>query len=403
MFWAHMQRIVLANGLTILHVPRDTDTVCIEVNVHTGSNHEAPACAGISHFIEHLLFEGTTSRPTSYAVSNEIERLGGEFNAATSNERTFFYVKVAKAHFRVALDVLADIIRNPLFDPKIIEKEKRIIIDEIKLVNDQPRYFQWVLFQNTLFHTHPAKNPIYGTESAIRGMTRQTIVDYYQKHYVPQNMTVVIVGSAVKTIDLIKRAFGGMQGTTPPLLITREPAPTHHVQKTVHRKTLQSYLILGYQTVPRDQKDSFVFDVIRAILGRGQSGKIFNEIRTKRGLAYDVGVLHNPSTDFGYFAIYVNTNPKNIPEVKRIILSEVSKLTDVADKDLSEAKTFLEGEFLLHTEDTQKMADVVAFWEQSVHATSVQDYLKNIRQVSREDITRAIRRYCRYHTLTVIR
>jgi predicted Zn-dependent peptidase len=402
MFWGSMQRRILPNGLLIIYVPRDTDTVCIEVNVHAGSNHETPAVAGISHFIEHMLFEGTPRRPDSYHISNEIERLGGDLNAATSNERTFFYVKVQDRHFSIALDVMADIIMNPLFDERIIEKEKRIVIDEIKLVNDQPRYYQWIMFQNALFARHPARNPIYGSESAIKNLTRAQILSYYRTHYTPDNMTIVIVGKVPDCIGRVAAAFGMLKGNAPKQPVFREPAQGKNTIVTAHRKTLQSYMILGYKTPPRSDPDSFAFDIVRAILGRGQSGTIFNEVRTKRGLAYDVGVLHNPNTDFGFLAVYVNTHQKNIPEVKRIILQELQARRSVTATELSEAKTFLEGEYLMHAEDTQKMADNVAFWEQSSSAGSSLEYVKKIRAVTGKAVSLAIERYCRHYSMTII-
>ena len=129
-----MNKIVLKNGLTIIHYPKDSKVVCIEINVMVGSNNESEKVRGISHFIEHMLFEGTIERPDSYEISNQIEKLGGELNAATSNERTFYFIMIAKQHFDIAFDILSDIISSPLFDEKLIEKEKKIVIDEINKI-----------------------------------------------------------------------------------------------------------------------------------------------------------------------------------------------------------------------------------------------------------------------------
>jgi predicted Zn-dependent peptidase len=397
-----MQTKVLQNGLKVIYEHKDSNAVCILASVFAGSNSEEPRIAGISHFIEHMLFEGTAKRKDSFAVSNEIESLGGDLNAATSNERTFYYIKVLNKHFNKAVDVLSDILFHPLFEPSILKKEKRVIIDEIKLVNDQPRYYQWILFQNTLFKRHPARNAVYGTIDTIDGLARSDVLGYYRSHYRPNNMVVVIVGNVPDVFSKVSAYFDAPAAVVPLIRAIEEPPADKPVVKRIQRKTLQSYVVIGWKTPPRNHKDSYTLDVIRGILGRGQSGKIFDEIRTKRGLAYDVGVLHNPSTDFGYFAIYVNTNKKNIPSVQAIILDEIAGLKNATQTELNEAKTFLEGEFLLQAEDNQKLADLIAFWSQAVDGESVKDYLKRIKAVTAADISSVIKKYFKNHTMVVI-
>jgi predicted Zn-dependent peptidase len=397
-----MQTKIMKNGLTVIYVERNTRTVCIEVNVNSGSNSETAEVAGISHFIEHMIFEGTPSRPNSFEVSNEIESLGGDLNAATSNERTLFYVKVLDKHFDIALDVMKDILQNSLFDQKIIEKEKGIIADEIRLVNDQPRYYQWIMFQSALYREHPAKNPIYGTLETIKAIDRDKILRHYSTYYRPNNMTVVVVGSVKDVFSKVAAAFGSMIPAEIPKYSASEPAQTENLVLKESRGTQQSYMVLGCKTAFRLEDDSYALDVARAILGRGQSGKIFNEVRTKRGLAYDVGVLHNPSTDFGYFAVYVNTSKKNISKVRDIVLSEIASLSSIGDKELIEAKTFIEGELLLQAEDNQKMADLVASWRQADRSVDIAKYLQRIKAVKKVDVGKAVDRYFKNYTMTVI-
>jgi len=398
-----MESVILDNGLRVIFLRQPSNTVTIEVNVKVGSNNEKKSQQGISHFIEHLLFEGTKNRPDSFKISNEIEKLGGELNAATSNERTFYFVKVLNKHFDIALSIISDIIQNPLFREDVIEKEKHVVIDEIKLVNDQPRFYQWVFFQSTLYKKHPAKNPIYGKISTVQNTDRSMILDYYQRHYLPNNMTVVVVGDVDDVFSKVTDAFSGLKkNELAQLSIENEPRQPAPIVKMVKRDTIQAYLILGYRSALRREQDSYVLDVIRAILGRGQSGKIFNEIRTKRGLAYDVGVLHNPSTNFGYFAVYINTGKDKIVKVRDLVLVELEKITNISDLELKEAKTFLEGEHLMQTEDTQKMADILASWDQAGDFALVDSYVKNIKAVTREDITRVAEKYFKNYTMTVI-
>jgi len=393
----------MKNGLKIIYLEKTSNSVCIEVNVRVGSNNEDESVAGISHFIEHMLFEGTKRRPDSFQISNEIEKLGGDLNAATSNDRTFFYTRVPNKHFDIALDVISDIITGPLFDAEKIEKEKNIVKDEIKLVNDQPRYFQWILFQKALYRDHPAGRPIYGYTRAIEELDREKITEYYSKYYNPDNMTIVIVGDVGDVFSKVEKRLSSTKGPkTKEQEIEVEKLHTEPVTKELKKDTLQAYSILGYITVNRKHKDSYVLDVIRAVAGRGQSGKIFNEIRTKRGLAYDVGVYHSPNSDFGFFAVYVNTNKKNLEKVKEIIIKELIKLKKITPEELLEAKTFLEGDFLLQSEDNQKLADMLAFWDQADSAESAMEYVKNIKKVTKEDISRVVDKYFKNHTVAVI-
>jgi len=395
-----MLKETLDNGLNLMYVERDSKTVCIMVNVGVGSNDETEDVAGISHFIEHMLFEGTKKRANSYLISNEIEKLGGEFNAATSNERTFYYVKVPAKHFSVAADVMSDIISDPLFSKEHIEKEKSIVIDEIKLVNDQPRFYQWVKFQKSLYDKHPAKNPIYGSIESIHSMDQEKVLDYYKEHYRAGNMSVAIVGKA--DIAEAKKLFGAINSGSVKKQVYSEPAIRESRTVSEKKDTIQAYAIIGFQTASRDDEDSYVLDVIRAVLGRGQSGKIFNEIRNKRGLAYDVGVLHNPSTDFGYMAFYVNTNKKNVEKAKSIVIDEIGKLKDISAKDLEEAKTYLEGEYLMQAEDNQKMSDMLCWWDQISDYERAFDYVERIMVVSAADVKRVVEKYFDNYVMSVI-
>ncbi|MEK6938078.1 MAG: pitrilysin family protein, partial [Nanoarchaeota archaeon] len=189
-----MQKVVLPNGLTIIYEARKSKSIVVEVLTKVGSNQEKPTERGISHFIEHITFEGTAKRPTNQLISNEIERVGGDFNAYTTNERTCFYVKVLKKHFPLAVEILADILQNSLFNKKEIEKEKRVVLKEIDLVNDEPKFYQWILLQKNLFQKHPVRYPTYGSKEVIKNLSRDKLLKYFHQHYVPANMVISIVG-----------------------------------------------------------------------------------------------------------------------------------------------------------------------------------------------------------------
>jgi predicted Zn-dependent peptidase len=398
-----MKKIILKNGLTLLVDQRKTDTITVQATVKTGSNNETKGIHGISHFIEHMLFEGTKNRKEAKIISNEIESLGGELNAYTSNERTCFYVKVPKKHFLKALDIVSDVLINPLFDNKAIEKERKIILKEINMVNDEPRFYQWILFQGKLFQKNHTKYPVYGFIQDVNKLNRKDILRYYEKYYVPNN-TIISVSGDVKNIQIRDYFINFNKGRDISIKRIIEPKLTKSIVVKEKRKMLNSYLVLGYKTVSRLQKDSYVLDVIKAILGRGQSGRIFEEIRGKRGLAYEVGVHNEANNDYGFFSIYLNTDKTKVEVVKKIILEEMEKLKnhDLTEKELKEAKGYLEGQYILENEDTHDRADSLCFWESIKDANLAKGYLKEIRKVTMKDISKIAKKYFGNYCLAMV-
>jgi len=389
-----MKEYILPNGLKVLIEKKSSPSVAILINVNVGSNNETPANYGITHFIEHLMFEGTLKRPNSMLISNEIEKIGGELNAATSNERTFYFAKVPKKDFKTALDVLSDITQNSLFTKESIEKERKIILDEINMVTDDPKFHQWVLFQKALYRNHPAKSPVYGSKESVKRITEEQIREYYDNHYRPNNMIITIVGGVNGVISDVKNAFKDFHKK--PLIKTRTiNEPKEKRAKTVKeiKNTLQSYMVLGYKTMPRLQKDSYVLDVIKGHLGRGQSGRLFQEIRVKHGLAYDVGIMHDPNADYGFFSAYIGTHKKNLQKCKNIILSEFNKLQDMTIGELYDAKKFIQGEYILDNEENFRFADTLAFFTMASKPRKAFDYIKDIESVSLEDVKRVAAKY----------
>ena len=391
-----MERIVLPHGLRIIGLKKPTDSVTLQVSVSVGSDFEHKKNNGISHFIEHMLFEGTPSRKDARTITNEIESLGGEINAFTSNERTCYYIKVPKEHFAKALGILADIVQHPLFNPVFLEKERKVILREISLYRDEPRSYQWVLFQKALFRDHPAGFPTYGTNTSVNGLSRNDLFGFYSEHYGPKQTVIACVGDYPKNaLDSIGRAFKELE--------TRKGhqqmagAPKGQAGKTISEKRPinHAYLVIGCQTPLRLHRDTYALDVIRSILGRGQSGLIFEEIRNKRGLAYDVGVHHEAGKGYGFFAVYLNTLKKNISLALDIIRKEFTKLGSISAKDIEEAKGYIIGQLTLDHEDTHRLADALGFWEHIQDARLEIEYLKKIKMVSAQDVKEAANRYLR--------
>ncbi|MBU1974592.1 MAG: insulinase family protein, partial [Nanoarchaeota archaeon] len=358
-----MQKATLSNGLKIIYEKKERQSVVVEVMIKVGSNDENVHERGLSHFLEHMLFEGTKSKPTNRAITNEIEKIGGDFNAYTTNERTCFYIKVLKKHYSKAVNILADILKNSLFKESDVAKEKNIVLREIDLVNDEPSYYQWILLQKNLFKNHPCRNPTYGDKKVIDNLTREKVVNYFNHYYIPNNMVISVVGNIPQWKKEIEKQFILEKKPNIKRQSVKEPTASKNVIKKEKKKISSTYTILGFKTVPRTSPDIYPLEVINSFLGRGQSGRIFTELRSKRGLAYDVGSQNISEATFGYFAVYATIKKKNIKLVKKLILNELEKLQQLTEKDLLEAKNYIEGNYLLELEDTQKLADQLLAWE----------------------------------------
>ncbi len=399
-----MHKYTLSNGIKLIFEKNSSKSVAIEVMFKVGSNYENKKINGISHFLEHMLFEGTKNRTSSREIANEIEKYGAEFNAYTSLDRTAFFIKIINKKFEKALDILSDMVADSLFDKKKIEKEKQVILKEINMVTDDPKQHQWILFQKNLFEKHPAKNPTYGTIKAVKNLNRNLILNYCNKYYIPNNMVISVVGNVNNVKEKIEKYFGNLKKRK---FITRkeikEPLQTKIKKFVEKRKTQSSYILFGYKTMPRTNKDSYVLDIIASILGKGQSGWLFDEIRNKRGLAYQVGVQSENEKDYGYFAVFANLDKKNIEKSKEIILQQFKKLNNINKKELNEAKTFIEGNYALNMEDNFQAADKLAFWETISSASLANTYIKNIKKVKISDVKRVAKKYLtKNYTLIVI-
>ena len=386
-----IRKFRLKNGLRIVELKRKSDIVTVQINVDVGSINETKKIRGISHFIEHMLFEGTKKR-NSEQIANSIESLGGQLLAYTSEENTCFFVKIKNNYFEKALEILSDILINPSFDENLIEKERKIILSEIKLVKDQPLHYQFVLLSGILFDRFPAKNPVYGSVETVKSITRKDLVDYHKKYYTAPNMVLSVVGDVKNCKEKINKYFKKANNSKIKKLF-KEEKKNRKKTKIEKRKINQSYAVLGYKIPKRKENDSYVFDVIRAILGRGLSGKLFREIRVKHGLAYDVGVYNAPEINYGIFTVYFSTDKKNIKKCVELTLNEFKKLKNITKKELDEAKHFIEGEFAVDNEDSQKLAANLNKWDLSSRAEDCIDYVKRIKKVSKKDIERIVKKY----------
>ena len=272
------------------------------------------------------------------------------------------------------------------------------------MVTDEPRFHQWVIFEGALFKKHPVRNPTYGMVSSVKRINRQDIFRYYKKVYNSKNIIISVVGDVRDPAEKIEAAFGRVKrGEAMKALKIKEPLQKRIQRKTETRNVLNSYVVMGYKTTDRGDRDSYTLDVIHAILGKGQSGKLFHEIRTKLGLAYEIGVHSESASDYGFFSVYFNTDKKKIKRVVKIILNELQNLKNTSEQELFEAKTSIEGSYLLQEEDTHRMADEFASWEQVSKAKDAERYISRINKVTLRDIRQVAEKYfTKYYTLAVI-
>jgi len=396
-----MKKITLNNKLKIILYPKKTQTTTIAVHIKVGSNNESKSVLGISHFIEHMLFEGTSTR-SSLQIASEIEKIGGELNAATSNERTFFYAQVPNKHIKTAVEILADILQNPLFQTSKIEKERKVITNEIKLITDEPRFHQWILFTKVLFQNNPAKNPVYGSEATVKNIKKSQLLNYYKKYYNANNIFITIIGNT-NCLNLIKKHFSKLKPKqTPKVKINKEPP---QIKKTLKEKKqiLQSYIVLGYKTPTRLNKETYALDLLENILGYGQSSKLFTTIRNKYGLVYEIGLEHESKKDYGFFAAYANTNKKNIQKVISLILREFNNIQDLTEKELQQAKTSIEGLFKLTSDNPQKLSDLIGYWETIKDSNLAGTYIEEIKKVTLKELKQTAKKYLtNNYTLSII-
>jgi predicted Zn-dependent peptidase len=399
-----MKRLTLSNGLEVIYKHLPGKTLTCEVMVKVGSNNEIEGERGISHMIEHLLFEGTRKRPTGRAIANEIEIVGGEFNAYTTSVRTNYHIKLLSKDFKLAMDVLSDVLFHPLFLEKSFLRERSVVLKEIDMLYDNPRYYQWIILQDILFTRHPSKKPVYGDKKQILKLNVGDIQKYYQKHYVPSNMVLSIVGDIPNWKEISKKYFGIIQSNSkkPKAITHKEPYQKRNRKKIEKRPVMNTQVVIGYHTVSRRHKDSYVLDVIDGILGRGQSGRIFTQLREKRGLAYDVGTHHVSDIDFGYFALFCSVDKKNVPIVQKVVKEELKKLLLIDKKDLKEAQKFVEGNFYLNLESTHQLADQILVWEHICGAQTINKYVKNVKSVTINDVKRIVKKYFTYSSTVII-
>jgi len=361
------QKTSLDNGLRILtaRMPH-TPSVSLGVFIGTGSRYEDDEVAGISHFIEHLCFKGTRKRPTSNEISEAIEGVGGLINAGTDKELTVYGCKVARPHFPIAIDVLADMLLNSRFAPQDIETERQVIIEEIKLTKDSPPQRVGLLADDLLWPNHPLGRDIAGSEQSMNSINRETILSNFKSHYLPTNTVISVAGdiSHQEVVSSLGQTLGNWTNKRP------NPSYQPYQEKEAPRlcietkDTEQAHLCLALPGLALPHPERFTLSLLNVILGEGMSSRLFIEIRDRLGLTYSIHSFVDHFLDSGSIAICASVEPKNLKQAIRAILEEVSKLREkVSESELAKAKEFSKGRLLLRLEDSRSVSNWVGAQE----------------------------------------
>ncbi len=354
------QKVTLNNGLRIItaNMPH-TRSVSICIFIGTGSRYETEVQAGTSHFIEHMLFKGTQRRATSKEIAEAIEGVGGTLNAGTDKELTLYWCKVTRPHFSLALDVLADIVLHSKFDPQDIDKERQVVIEEIRMSRDSPSQRVNMLIDELLWPNHPLGRDIAGSKESVAAITKNTMLEYLASQYLPTNTVVTIAGDIQhqEVITAVRQTLGNWtnQRTRSGYLAYKEQ-PVQQLSTEI-RDTEQAHLCLALRGLPLLHPKRFVISLLNVILGGGMSSRLFVEIRDKLGLAYSIHSYIEHFLDSGSVTIYAGVEPKNLPTAVKAILEQLFRLKElVPESELSKAKELSKGHLLLSMEDSRAVA-----------------------------------------------
>lgn len=353
----------LENGLRLILVPiSEVESVTSLVLVGAGSRYENAKNNGVSHFLEHMAFKGTKKRPTAREISSLIDGIGAESNAFTGKEITGYYIKSSSQHIDISLDILSDILTQPLLSDGEIEHEKGVITEEINLYEDMPVRKIGDVFEELLYGNTPMGRDIAGPKKNIKDMKREDFVAYMKSLYSASNMAVVVAGKFdQKTIlEKINSYFGGLKKFPTSGFEQVSDLQSGPQIKLKHKKTEQSPFMLGVRTTGlEDKKEQYVLEVLASVLGGGMSSRLFHEVRERRGLAYSVRADAESYHGLGYFYAFAGVDKARIEEAIQVVRDEMLKLThdgEITPEELYKAKEYMKGHFILDLEDTRSVA-----------------------------------------------
>jgi predicted Zn-dependent peptidase len=343
----------LASGLSVVtdRMPH-LESASLGVWIGSGSRDEADDEHGISHLLEHMAFKGTKRR-NARQIAEEIEAVGGDLNAATSVESTAYYARVLKADVPLALDVLADILSNPTFDPEELRREQNVIVQEIGASEDAPDDLVFERLQETAFPNQPVGRSILGTRETVRSFNPKRLRVYLARQYRAPDMIVAAAG-AVEHAAIVAEVEARFAGFAGPAAATPQPAHFHGGTRVEPRDLEQVHIALALQGLPVGDEQLYSLQVFTSVLGGGMSSRLFQEVREKRGLCYTINAFHMPYSDTGLFALYAGTDEADAPELMRVVIDQIGNATEtVNEAEIARAKTQLKAGLLMALESSE--------------------------------------------------
>jgi predicted Zn-dependent peptidase len=391
-------KTVLKNGLRVITIPMaDNPSVTVLVMVAAGSKYETKVENGISHFLEHMVFKGTPRRPKAADISRELDSIGAQHNAFTSQEYTGYYAKVDSRHVALALDVVADLYNNPLLDAVEMEKEKGVIVEEIRMYEDIPQAKVGRLFMELVYGDQPAGWDIAGTESNVRSFSREAVVDYRSAHYVAEATTVVVSGhfNEKQILADIEKSFAGISSLKKKDKVKVKEKQDGPQVKIGLKETDQTHLILGVRSFPISSSYRPALSVLSAILGKGMSSRLFDKLRNEMGICYYVGADSDLYTDHGIFEVSAGVDNSRVDEAIKVILSELSKTIKekVSEIELTKVKDFIAGNTMLGLETSDDRANYAGMKEVlEGKVKTPEESIAKIRAVTAEQVLEVARK-----------
>jgi len=386
----NIHRQVLPNGLTIISEEmKHIRSVSIGIWIKTGSRDEEAKSNGISHFIEHMVFKGTRNR-SAEAIARQVDSIGGNLDAFTAKECVCFNVKVLDEHLPIAFDVLSDLVLNPVFAAEDIVRERRVILEEIKMDEDNPDYLVHEIFTQNFWKDHPLGKPILGTKETVKGFEQPLVLDLYQKRFTAGNFTIAAAGNlnhkefvelVAKHFDRMKPATNGFHGAPPKIV----PRITLRNKKSLE----QVQICVGVPSHPIAHEKRFASYVLNTLLGGGMSSRLFQNIRERQGLAYAIYSDLNPYRDTGCLSVYAGTSRESAAKVVQSIVSEFKKLKSepVPQEEVQRSKDQLKGSLMLSLESsTARMSNLARQDMYFDRFYGMDEVIEKIEAVTAEDL-----------------
>ncbi len=369
--------------MTIVFEKRDLPVVSMAFAVRYGGINESAKERGIAHFIEHLLYKGTKNR-THKQISEQIEKNGGVLNGFTEETLTAYWCKMPSNKIKIALDVLGDMVRNPLFDEKELDKERKVIFEEMKVYHDALRYYVFEKIQQFLYN-NPLGIPLIGTKKTLSSITRKKMTEKFKQIYQPKNMILCVVGDAnfSEIINYAEKNFNGAGKNVNPLKIIKRNKSAIEKRGGID----QANLILAFHSPLSKDKRIFAAKVLMSLMANGLSSRLFHEIREKRNMAYSIFGDIADNKNFSYSYVYAGVLKENVQKVKTLILEEFEKVShDLTEKELNAAKEQIIGNHKISMESSDSQMVQLLLHEVDGNAKDFYDFEKRIRAVKIKDV-----------------